>query len=313
MMPSARPGNDLPRPGRFSDPAPPSPVSAATTTAGVPDVSATVVLIPPAAVPITRAVNGPEGGIPAGSRHGVEKEIQVDDPVTLERGAGRGSGLHRPWLGQVLQQERLVVIREQGKPPVQCRVLKCWKEKDGSRVCQVQPVGGGEVMTILEEAIPAAPTAVAAGRITPKPVGTMPTAAELPRVTTIVRHEGEKMTLLGRVFGVTESRQRVTMTEVPPPLVQAKSSRPAPEATVLLSPDGGSACQGQRHAHGLAAHGRHTGQRTSDRPGHVGQPLPTTGCPAGETRPAEAARGADQRHAADRLHEQGGGAANQRH
>lgn len=127
-----------------------------------------------------------------------------------------------PGWGQVLQQERLVVVREEGKPPVQCRVVKCWKEKDGSRVCQVQPVGGGEVMTILEETIPAAPTAVASGRITPKPGGTTPAAAEPTRVSTIVRNPGDKTTLLGRVFGVTESRQRVTMTEVPPPLVQAE-------------------------------------------------------------------------------------------
>src|SRR5205085_11136175 len=51
---------------------------------------------------------------------------------------------------QGLQPERFVVIREAGKPAQKCRVLKCWKDKQGNKVCQVQVMDTGEMMTILE-------------------------------------------------------------------------------------------------------------------------------------------------------------------
>ena len=58
---------------------------------------------------------------------------------------------------QGVQAERFIVVREGDKPAQKCRVLKCWKDKDGSKVCQVQAVESGEMMTILEpEAQPAA-------------------------------------------------------------------------------------------------------------------------------------------------------------
>lgn len=59
-----------------------------------------------------------------------------------------------PSWGQVLQQERYIMVKEDGKPAVKCKVLKTWKEKDGSTVSQVQPVGGGPVMIISDSSSP---------------------------------------------------------------------------------------------------------------------------------------------------------------
>jgi hypothetical protein len=50
----------------------------------------------------------------------------------------------------VLPQERIVTLRETGKPAMKCRVLKCWVDKDGNKVCEVQAVDSGEKMTIVE-------------------------------------------------------------------------------------------------------------------------------------------------------------------
>ena len=47
--------------------------------------------------------------------------------------------------------ERIITVSEPGKPSQKCRVLRCWTQKDGSRVCEVQDVKTGEKMTILQE------------------------------------------------------------------------------------------------------------------------------------------------------------------
>jgi hypothetical protein len=51
----------------------------------------------------------------------------------------------------VLPQERVITLRESGKPALKCRVLKCWMDKDGSKICEVQAIDGGEKMTIVEK------------------------------------------------------------------------------------------------------------------------------------------------------------------
>ena len=51
---------------------------------------------------------------------------------------------------QTKQAERFVMVREADKPAQKCRVLKCWKDKDGHQLCQVQAVDTGEMMTILD-------------------------------------------------------------------------------------------------------------------------------------------------------------------
>ncbi len=56
-----------------------------------------------------------------------------------------------PGLAAVLPQERIVTLRETGKPALKCRVLKCWIDKDGCKVCEVQAVDGGERLTIVEK------------------------------------------------------------------------------------------------------------------------------------------------------------------
>lgn len=158
-----------------------------------------------------------------------------------------------PGWGQVLQQERLVVVREEGKPPLQCRVLKCYTQKDGSRICKVQPVGGGEIMTIVEEAVASSPPAVAtsprpaapapmspAPRLLSQPPSTplagVPVSTServmrpqpTPSSTLVSRTETEKPTLIGRLFGRASDsgKVQVTMTEVPTPVVKAGVEAP---------------------------------------------------------------------------------------
>lgn len=51
---------------------------------------------------------------------------------------------------QAMQSDRFVMIAEADKPGQKCRVLKCWRDKDNNKVCQVQAIDSGEVMTIVE-------------------------------------------------------------------------------------------------------------------------------------------------------------------
>jgi len=60
--------------------------------------------------------------------------------------------------GQSLQVGQIVTIREANKPPITCRVEKCWKEKDGSQRCQVKDLATGEILTLLQENGPVVPT-----------------------------------------------------------------------------------------------------------------------------------------------------------
>jgi hypothetical protein len=65
--------------------------------------------------------------------------------------------------GQAPQGERIIQVQEMGKPAQKCRVLKCWRQADGTMACQVQALTGGEIMTIVEsEPSPAKGSAKAA-------------------------------------------------------------------------------------------------------------------------------------------------------
>src|SRR4051812_8685894 len=76
-------------------------------------------------------------------------------------------GLAGAGWGQSMTPERVVSVKEAGKPAQKCRVLRCWTEKDGSRLCQVQAVDTGEMMTIMDPSDappPAGAAAPAAGQ-----------------------------------------------------------------------------------------------------------------------------------------------------
>src|SRR5262249_32777441 len=51
---------------------------------------------------------------------------------------------------QATQPERLIMVTEADKPAQKCRVLKCWRDGDGNKVCQVQAIDSGEMMTIVD-------------------------------------------------------------------------------------------------------------------------------------------------------------------
>ena len=50
----------------------------------------------------------------------------------------------------VMQANRVVQVREAGQAPRACRVVHCWKEVDGSRICQVEALDNGDKLTIYE-------------------------------------------------------------------------------------------------------------------------------------------------------------------
>ena len=53
-------------------------------------------------------------------------------------------------MTQAMQAERLIMVTEADKPAQTCRVLKCWRDKDHNKVCQVQAIDSGEMITIVE-------------------------------------------------------------------------------------------------------------------------------------------------------------------
>src|SRR5262245_28376825 len=64
-------------------------------------------------------------------------------------GAARGQGTSAA-KAPADAAERIGTVRELDRPPLRCRVLRSWTEQDGSKCMQVQPLEGGEVMTIVE-------------------------------------------------------------------------------------------------------------------------------------------------------------------
>ncbi len=60
-----------------------------------------------------------------------------------------------PPPGAASARDRFITVRENGRPPQRCKVLKTWREPDGVSAYQVQAVDTGEVMTIVEAGRPA--------------------------------------------------------------------------------------------------------------------------------------------------------------
>lgn len=52
--------------------------------------------------------------------------------------------------GTAAPRERYMTVREEGKPPQRCKLLKTWHEADGSTAYQVQAVDSGELITIVQ-------------------------------------------------------------------------------------------------------------------------------------------------------------------
>jgi hypothetical protein len=144
-----------------------------------------------------------------------------------------------PAVAQVKTQETIISVKEQDKPAQKCRVLKCWREKDGSKLCQVQAIDTGEIMTILESD-PTPPNTmgsrVKAGlpqifhwgsRETPPP-GT-PIA---PPGATVLASPAPKPSFFGRLFGSSQPANGTVCTTT----VQATPAPPlakdADKATV---------------------------------------------------------------------------------
>src|SRR5262245_23581513 len=89
--------------------------------------------------------------------------------------------------GQGWYPQGVVEVREAGKPPLKCRVLRCWREKDGTPACQVQALATGEVLTILDQ--PSAPGAPSATPGTSRPPrifhGALAGTPEPPRLSPV--------------------------------------------------------------------------------------------------------------------------------
>ncbi len=66
-------------------------------------------------------------------------------------------------------QEQVISVREFDKPAQKCRVLKTWKQADGSIAYQVQALDTGAKMTIVEATVPGATGATTTTRILQSP------------------------------------------------------------------------------------------------------------------------------------------------
>src|SRR5579862_4963008 len=47
-------------------------------------------------------------------------------------------------------KDHTMTVQETGKPPLKCRILKMWRQPDGSRAFQVQAMANGEIITIVQ-------------------------------------------------------------------------------------------------------------------------------------------------------------------
>lgn len=130
-----------------------------------------------------------------------------------------------PSWGQVLQQERFIMVKEDGKSAVKCKVIKTWKDKDGSTVSQVQPEGGGAVMTITEGGSPGVTSVPLKDRIGFWGKGSDKTASP---------PAASKPGVFGRVFGKT------AQAEQPAPVIQpvsgVKQTAPPPLSQSDVAP-----------------------------------------------------------------------------
>jgi hypothetical protein len=119
-----------------------------------------------------------------------------------------------PGWTEEIKPDRTVSIKEDGKPAQKCRVLKCWKDKNGNKVCQVQDVKTGEILTIQEtQPVPANTMgsrvkAASAQIFHWKSKDTPPAGAPLPPEDAVVVNPPvpAKQSLLSRLFGSSESQ-----------------------------------------------------------------------------------------------------------
>jgi hypothetical protein len=111
-----------------------------------------------------------------------------------------------PGWGQSVQPEQFVTVREEGKPAQKCRVVKCWKEPDGSRVCHVQVVGSNEMMTIVDakpapgSSAPAGSRVFSWGKSKASPPG-VPVASPKAEVVSTWTETTPRRGVFGKPFG----------------------------------------------------------------------------------------------------------------
>jgi hypothetical protein len=122
--------------------------------------------------------------------------------------------------GTAAPRERYMTVREEGKPPQRCKLLKTWHESDGSTAFQVQAVDSGELITIVQS-------------------GSAPA-------------EGGHKTVASRIFRWGLENKPSAKTPVPPPNATvlgtpvgqpASSSTPAQSAPTTVSPPANPSAQ----------------------------------------------------------------------
>jgi hypothetical protein len=153
----------------------------------------------------------------------------------------------------MLQPDHWIMVREDGKPAVKCRVVSTKKQKDGSTLCQAK-TESGESITLLEETVKGMPSGtmrmrVLAGNdcttcgpvpsvvtppaethplIGPTPTGATPALKPVPPPTVLpaAQAKPENTSLFGKLFHSTPSKPEVEKKEV----VQAKPEvKPEPK------------------------------------------------------------------------------------
>ena len=160
-----------------------------------------------------------------------------------------------PGWSQMLQPDHWIMVREDGKPAVKCRVVSTKKQKDGSTLCQAK-TESGETITLLEETVKGMPAGTMCMRVMPgndctncgpvpsvvtPPAETRPFIGPMPACTppalkpvpsptilpAVVQAKPENTSLFGKLFRSTPSKSEVVKTADPNKVAKTESeSRP---------------------------------------------------------------------------------------
>jgi hypothetical protein len=83
--------------------------------------------------------------------------------------------------------ERIITVDEAGKPAQKCRVLKTWRQADGTRAYQVESLDTGEIITIVEGGSPGE-------SIVPSGPSSSPLGSRVREMTSRIIHWGKNRT-----------------------------------------------------------------------------------------------------------------------
>ncbi len=137
--------------------------------------------------------------------------------------------------------ERVITVREEGKPGQRCKVIKSWKTVEGNQAYQVQALETGEMITIVAQGAPGGKGAVnttiyhwGIGKTTPPKEAPLPPAETVQAAPLTPPPAPTPATKVAQTGAVTSPRATIPSPPpmpVPPPPVPVKQAEPKPVVT----------------------------------------------------------------------------------